>query len=264
MTFINVGAPSVTITKSDADFYRFNSILKNDEITTPTTRQIGKYKVVGQNHKDGSLFETEGLVFFIMKKFEQVTEAGITFFITEFHNKKISLSCFGPGPKDKKKQWYDNLNDPITTPTTRQIGKYTAIGQNHKDGALFTVDGRKIFVPVAFDKVTESVITSLITQLSNKSEKDKADYEKRFEEGRKIIEEIGKQESEHVELVASALKKNPAIILAAFKKHPEILKEILSSTLQEILREELKDLRKELMASLHAKLPEIIRAMIQE
>jgi hypothetical protein len=261
MTFIN-GAPSVTITKSDADFYRFNSILQNDEITTPTTRQIGKYKVVGQNHKDGSLFETEGLVIFMMKKFEQVTEAGITFFITEFHNKKISLSCFGP--EDKKKQWYDNLNDPITTPTTRQIGKYTAIGQNHKDGALFTVDGSKFFVPVAFDKVTESRITFLITQSSNKLEKDKADYEKRFEEGRKIIEEIGKQESEHVELVASALKKNPAIILAAFKKHPEILKEILSSTLQEILREELKDLRKELMSSLHAKLPEIIRAMIQE
>jgi hypothetical protein len=172
------------------------------------------------------------------------------------------------------------MNGKITTPQTKQIGKYSVIWQKYIDGTLTETVGMKQFLPFTIETITETMITNQIEDFHKKytyadeteRSKNKAIFDRRFEAGRKIVtEKEEKQTAEHIELIYAALKKNPAIISVAFKEHPEVLKNILQAILPSILqgilptvlRAELQDLRKELTSSLHTKLPEIIRAMVQ-
>ena len=274
-------------TETDDTKKMYKSILKNSTIDHQITRQIGKYTIVGQNHKNGCLFKTDGLKMFMNIPIWRVTERDITHFITIYRTIH-PIAPFATRPRiecNTDEDFYLHAlilqNDEITAPITRQVGKYTIIGQNHKNGSLFNTEGFKHFSTIAFEKVTEQYITNFITQfrLRVPDVNDETKFNTRFEAGRKIVEEKEKvkreterkiaeekeaQTNEHVALIASALKKNPAILSIVLKEYPEILQETLSKILPNILRTELQDFRKELSSSLHAKLPDILRSMMEE
>jgi hypothetical protein len=263
----------------------YESIVKNDTIDPQFTRQIGKYTVVGQNHKNGCLFRADGLKIFMNIPIWMVAERDITKFITTYRtiHPMYKHSLIG-GNTDEEFYLHALIlqNDEITAPITRQVGKYTIVGQNHKNGSLFNTEGLKHFSTIAFEKVTEQYITNFITEF-RLYVPDETKFNAKFEAGRKIVEEKEKvkreaerkiaeekeaQTNEHVALIASALKKNPAILSIVLKEYPEILQETLSKTLSKILpnilHTELQDFRKELSSSLHAKLPDILRSMMEE
>jgi hypothetical protein len=172
-------------------------------------------------------------------------------------------------------------NTNITSSQTKKIGTKTITWQKHNDGVLIRSGDKKFFFPYAIEYVSEYMIDFLEARFNKnwifasetERAKNKANFDKRFEAGRKIVteKEEDKQTTEHINLIASALKKNPAVISVAFKEHPEVLKNILEAILPSILegilpailRTELQDLRKELTSSLNIKLVETIRAMIQ-
>jgi hypothetical protein len=170
----------------------------------------------------------------------------------------------------------------MTTPQTKQIGNYTVNWQKQTNGTLILVSGYKLFCPREIEFITETIITLMLesyrinwTHVSETDrEKNKANFNARFEAGRKIVTETEKEDKqtiEHINLLASALKKNPSVISVALKEHPEVLTNIVQSILPSILegilpnllRTELQDLRKELTSSLDTKLITTIRAMIQ-
>jgi hypothetical protein len=248
---------------------------------SPIKHQIGKYEVVGENSKDGCVFCTEGLKLFLNIPLDKITEKHITDLIMEY---RLHETYTSSAVTTEQKSLYTSILGDYTmkSPSKRQIGKYEVVGENTKDGCVFYTGELKLFLNMSLDQIVEKYITDLITgynshkaRLEKEQEKENAKREAerkiaeekekiKREAERKIAEEKEAQTNEHVALIASALKKNPAILSIVLKEYPEILQQTLSKILPDILHTELQDFRKELSSSLHTKLPDILRSMMGE